>query len=114
MESLPNAYKLLQMLMIVLIAVAAGSLLMLYAPGVEHQQLKWFSYAIALLASGAILQYAISEPLDQVPLGWVRRTLVLAGLAGIPISMGIAITRYRLYDIDILINRTLVYGSETV
>jgi hypothetical protein len=81
--------------------------------GVEHQQIKWFFYAIALLVSGAILQYAISEPLDQVPLGWVGRTLVLAGLAVIPISMGIAITRYRLYDIDILINRTLVYGSLT-
>jgi len=114
-ESLPNAYKPLQMLMIVLIAVAAGSLLIrwIYARGVERQQIKWFSYATALLASGAILQYAISEPLDQVLLGWVGRTLVLAGLAGIPISMGIAITRYRLYEIDLIINRTLVYGSLT-
>jgi hypothetical protein len=114
-ESLPNAQKPLQMLMIVLIAVAAGSLLIrwIYARGVERQQIKWFSYAIALLTSGAILQYAISEPLDQVLLGWVGRTLVLAGLAGIPISMGIAITRYRLYEIDLVINRTLVYGSLT-
>jgi lipid-A-disaccharide synthase-like uncharacterized protein len=111
-ENLPNAYKPLQMLMIVLVAVAAGSLLIrwLYARGVERQQIKWFFYAIALLASGAVLQYAISEPLEQVPLGWVGRTLVLAGLAGIPISMGIAITRYRLYEIDLVINRTLVYG----
>ncbi len=114
-ESLPNAHKPLQMLMIVLTAVAAGSLLIrwIYARGVERQQIKWFSYAMALLASGAILQYAISEPLEQVLLGWVGRTLVLAGLAGIPISMGIAITRYRLYEIDLLINRTLVYGSLT-
>ncbi len=114
-ESLPNAHKPLQMLMIVLMAVAAGSLLIrwIYARGVERQQIKWFSYAIALAASGAILQYAISEPLEQVLLGWVGRTLVLAGLAGIPISMGIAITRYRLYEIDIVINRTLVYGTLT-
>ncbi len=114
-ESLPNAHKPLQMLMIVLTAVAAGSLLIrwIYARGVERQQIKWFSYAIALAASGAILQYAISEPLEQVLLGWVGRTLVLAGLAGIPISMGIAITRYRLYEIDLLINRTLVYGTLT-
>jgi hypothetical protein len=114
-ESLPNAHKPLQLLMIVLIAVAAGPLLIrwIYARGVERQQIKWFSYATALLASGAILQYAISEPLDHILLGWVGRTLVLAGLAGIPISMGIAITRYRLYEIDLVINRTLVYGPLT-
>jgi hypothetical protein len=115
LESLPNTQKPLQMLMIFLVAVAAGSLLIrgIYAKGVERQQIKWFSYATALMASGAILQYAISEPLDQVLLGWVGRTLVLAGLVGIPISMGIAITRYRLYEIDILVNRTLVYGPLT-
>ena len=114
-ESLPNTQKPLQMLMIVLVAVAAGSLLIrwIYARGVERQQIKWFSYAIALLASGAIVQYAISEPLDLVLLGWVGRTLVLASLVGIFISMGIAITRYRLYEIDLVINRTLVYGSLT-
>lgn len=57
-EILPNDYKPLQMLMIVLIAVAAGSLLIrrIYARGIERQQIMWFSYAIALLASGAILQ----------------------------------------------------------
>ncbi|MGH3147641.1 MAG: hypothetical protein ACRDTR_17755, partial [Rubrobacter sp.] len=114
-QSLPNVHKPVQLLMIVLLAVAAGSLLVrwIHARGVERQQIKWFSYAIALAASGAILQYAISEPLELVLLGWVGRTLVLAGLAGIPISMGIAITRYRLYEIDLVINRTLVYGPLT-
>jgi hypothetical protein len=46
-------------------------------------------------------------------LGWLGHALVLVGLAGIPIAMGIAITRYRLYEIDTLINRTLVYGLLT-
>jgi hypothetical protein len=46
-------------------------------------------------------------------LGWLGHALVLVGLAGIPIAMGIAITRYRLYEIDALINRTLVYGLLT-
>jgi hypothetical protein len=114
-EGLPNAYVPVQVLMLVLIAVAAASLLMrwLYARGVERQQTKWFTYTTAVAASGAILKYVISEPLDLVWLGWVGQALVLIGLAGIPISMGIAITRYRLYEIDLLINRTLVYGSLT-
>jgi hypothetical protein len=101
--------------MLILIAVSVASLLMrrLYARGVERQQTKWFTYTSAVAASGAILQYIISEPLELLWLGGVGHALVLTGLAGMPMSMGIAITRYRLYDIDIIINRTLVYGPLT-
>src|SRR5215211_3027162 len=114
-EVLPNAYKLVQALMLILIAVSVTSLLMrrLYARGVERQQTRWFTYTSAVAASGAILDYIISEPLELVWLGWVGHALVLIGLAGMPISMGIAITRYRLYEIDLIINRTLVYGVLT-
>ena len=101
--------------MLILLAVSVVSLLMrrLYARGVERQQTKWFTYTSAVAASGAILDYIISEPLELVWLGWLGHALVLVGLAGIPIAMGIAITHYRLYEIDTLINRTLVYGSLT-
>jgi len=114
-EGLPNAYKVVQVLMLVLIAGAVVSLVVrrVYVRGVERQQTKWFTYTSAVAASGAILQYIISEPLELVWLGGVGHSLVLMGLAGMPISMGIAITRYRLYEIDIIINRTLVYGSLT-
>jgi len=114
-DSLPNAYKPVQALMLVLIGVAAASLLVrrLYARGLERQQIKWFTYATAVATSGALLKYIISEPLDLVWISWVGQALVLIGLAGIPIAMGIAITRYRLYEIDTLINRTLVYGALT-
>ena len=114
-EGLPNAYKPVQVLMLVLIAISVASLLMrrVYARGVERQQTKWFTYAAAVAASGAVLKYVISEPLGLVWLGWVGHALILIGLAGLPIAMGIAITRYRLYEIDLLINRTLVYGSLT-
>jgi len=114
-EGLPNAYKAVQVLMLILIAGAVASLLVrrLYARGVERQQTKWFTYTSAVAASGAILQYIISEPLELMWLGWAGHALVLFGLAGMPISMGIAILRYRLYEIDIIINRTLVYGSLT-
>jgi hypothetical protein len=114
-EGLPNAYKPVQVLMLVLIAVAVVSLVVrrLYASGVERQQTRWFTYTTAVAASGAILQYIISEPLELVWLGGVAYAFVLIGLVGIPISMGIAITRYRLYEIDLLENRTLVYGLLT-
>jgi hypothetical protein len=114
-DGLPNAYVPVQVLMLVLIGVAVASLVVrrLYATGVVRQQTKWFTYASAVAASGAILQYIISEPLELVWLGEVAYALVLIGLVCIPIAMGVAITRYRLYDIDIIINRTLVYGSLT-
>jgi hypothetical protein len=114
-EGLPNSYKWVQVLMLILIAISVASLLMrrLYARGVERQQTKWFTYTSAVAASGAILQYIISEPLELVWLERVGYALVLIGLLGMPISMGIAITRYRLYEIDLIINRTLVYGTLT-
>jgi hypothetical protein len=114
-EGLPNAYKLLLVLMIALGAAAATSLLVrwVYARGIERQQIKWFAYATAVGVSGAILQHVISEPLEVMWLGWVGRALVLAGLVGMPVSIGIAILRYRLYHIDLVINRTLVYGTLT-
>jgi hypothetical protein len=114
-DGLPNAYKPVQVLMLVMIAIAVVSLVVrrLYARGVERQQTRWFAYTTAVAASGAILQYIISEPLDLVWLGAVAYAFVLIGLVGIPISMGIAITRYRLYEIDLLVNRTLVYGLLT-
>ena len=114
-EGLPNAYKAVQVLMLFLIVGAVVALLVrrLYARGVERQQTRWYTYATAVAASGAILEYIISEPLELVWLGWVGHALVLIGILGIPISMGIAVTRYRLYELDLLVNRTLVYGLLT-
>jgi hypothetical protein len=114
-EGLPNAYKSVQALMLVLIGISVVSLVMrrVHARGVERQQTKWFTYAATVAASGAILKFIISDPLDLVWLGGVAYAFVLIGLAGMPIAMGIAITRYRLYEIDLIINRTLVYGSLT-
>jgi hypothetical protein len=71
--------------------------------GVERQQLKWFAYAGALVVL-AMLSTQVVPTLGNLP--WV---MVIA----LPVAVGIAILRYRLYDIDRLINRTLVYGSLT-
>ena len=99
-----------------LYAAAVLSLFMrlLRSRGVERQQLKWFAYAVAAFALGIVLLSIISV-IDVPP--WFERAGVayftVAGL-GYPIAIGMAILRYRLYDIDVLINRTLVYGSLTV
>jgi MFS family permease len=85
------------------------------AIGVERQQIKWFAYAAAAYISAGTLAYPVPMVVDT-PL-WFERVgfaLNIAFIPAIPIAIGIAILRYRLYDIDTLINRTLVYGSLTL
>jgi hypothetical protein len=84
------------------------------AVGVERQQLKWLAYAAGGLAIVSILiitTIALDTPRWYE---WVANAIIVAVTPGVPISIGIAILRYRLYDIDIITNRTLVYGSLTV
>jgi hypothetical protein len=81
--------------------------------GEERQQIKWIAFAASLVGllflSGIVTSF--------VPwfgyLEGVLETVVALSYAGIPIAVGLAVLRYRLYDIDVLINRTLVYGSLT-
>ena len=81
------------------------------ARGVERQQLKWFTYAATLVTLGWLVFFAAG--LDRL----LPPLLVFVAsdiwLAGIPAAIGIAVLRYRLYDIDRIINRTLVYGLLT-
>jgi PAS domain S-box-containing protein len=95
--------------------IAATSLLVRLrrSTGVERQQVKWFAYAVLVLAASATLAYVVSEAMGVVWLGWVSSALVIVGVVGLPVAVGIAILRYHLYNIDLLINRTLVYGSLT-
>jgi hypothetical protein len=79
---------------------------LLRATGVERQQTKWFAYAAAATIGGIIL-YIIPSLIDT-PL-WFERAVFALNVAvapAIPIAIGIAILRYRLYEIDIIINRT--------
>ena len=95
--------------------VAAASLFgrMRRAEGVERQQIKWFTYATVVLVSGVVLDFTISEATGLQWLGEIGFVLTIVGLAGLPIAIGIAVMSYRLYNIDRIINRTLVYGSLT-
>jgi hypothetical protein len=79
------------------------------ARGEERQQIKWVAYAAALLTV-AISVVSIWPALDGSIVGGV---LFLIGFLAISIAIGIAILRHRLFDIDLIINRTLVYGVLT-
>ena len=96
-----------------LIAAASLFVRLRGSKGVERQQVKWFTYAVAVLATSATLAYAVSESMGAVWLDRVSSVLVIASVVGLPVAVGIAILRYHLYNIDLIINRTLVYGPLT-
>jgi hypothetical protein len=95
------------LVMVVGVFAAAGSLIARWrrARGVERQQLKWLAYAAAMLVVAQVGASLLPRPLFLV----VSYTSALL----FPVAVGIAVVRYRLYDIDRIINRTLVYGLLT-
>jgi hypothetical protein len=90
---------------------AAVSLLVRFrgATGEARQQLKWFAAGAAVAAVGVLASVLIGIAGNDA----IANTVVLDGIACLPVATGVAILRYRLYDIDRLINRTLVYGLLT-
>ena len=104
-ESLP-VFGLLVVLVVIgaLGAVAAVAVRFRRSRGVERQQIKWFLYAVAPLLLSP-LGDRLPGIVGSVMFGWV--------LVGVPAAIGIAILRHRLYNIDLVINRTLVYGTLT-
>ena len=95
------------------VAVVAVRARLRRAEGPERQQVKWV-LAVTLAAG------AVSAPTMATwfiwPQGGLQERIAILGLAfsAIPVAAGIAILRYRLYDIDVVINRALVYGALTV
>lgn len=82
---------------------------------IERQQVKWLAYAAAVTVVGGVLTYAVYD-ITSVPrwVRWAGFLILMVGLAGQPVAVSIAIFRYRLYDINLVINRTLVYGALSV
>jgi hypothetical protein len=95
-------------IIVYLIPVAAVVARFRTAAGNERQQLKWFAYASSL--SMLFLVTSILLPVFSYLAGLGPLIAILA-MDLIPISVAIAILRYRLYDIDLLINRTIVYAA---
>jgi hypothetical protein len=97
--------------LVVLFASAAGMVVRLRrARGVERVQLKWFAYAAAIVALA--FPVAAAGPSEGL-VADVLWACALLSFMGIPAAAGIAILRHRLYDIDLVIRRTLVYAVLT-
>jgi hypothetical protein len=78
----------------------------------ERQQLKWIAYAAPLMVLGLIASEIASRSSSDAAVN-LSNTMVSLSLAFVPVAIGTAVLRYRLYDIDVVINRTLVYGVLT-
>jgi hypothetical protein len=89
-----------------LVALLALVLRFWQGRGVERQQLKWFAYGtFLLLAGGAALFLPLSEA--------VAKVIVAVGLGCFTAALAVAVLRHGLYEIDVILNRTLVYGLLT-
>jgi hypothetical protein len=88
------------------VALLALALRFRRAQGTERQQLKWFAYGTFLLLAGGV---ALFLPLSEA----VAKVIVAAGLGCFTATLAVAVLRHGLYEIDVIINRTLVYGLLT-
>jgi hypothetical protein len=113
LTALENAGYGYGILPIAVLASIASMIIRFYgASGRERLQLKWVVYTAVLTAASFLVSFMLPDPVPQ----GIRDAVFLFGVAtfaAIPIAAGIAIMRYRLYEIDLLINRTLVYGALT-
>jgi hypothetical protein len=80
------------------------------ARGIERQQLRWLVLAAALTGVGMLASLVLVAAGNQVLAGWVNGVC----LAFLPLAIGAAVLRYRLYDLDRIISRTLAYGLLTL
>jgi hypothetical protein len=117
------SYIILPLLPLCILASAVSMVLRFRrSRGEERQQIKWFTFVASIagllyfmvIISGVVVALGSDDRLPQTPL-WVELLISLATLsfAGVPIAIGLAVLKYRLYDIDVVINLTLVYGSLT-
>jgi hypothetical protein len=116
-EWLANLKGVGDALIFALLLTAIASLIVRFrrSHGIERQQVKWIAYAAGVIAAFLVVSGTATVILDQEEAtnsnaaGWV-----FAGVfSGLPIAAGIAMQRHGLYDIDVVIRRTLVYGALT-
>jgi hypothetical protein len=107
-------------LFVVFFASILGALSLVFryrhAAGIVRQQIKWFAYAATVWGLAFVVSMIVDDWLgvgDSLPhMAWVALNNV--PLVIMYVAIGLAVVKHRLYDIDVIINRTLVYGSLTV
>jgi hypothetical protein len=81
---------------------------------VERLQIKWFAYAAGILVTMIVVSILNSATVNNPVLNELGDPLFFVAITLLPLCAAVAIMKYRLYDIDVFINRTLVYGSLTI
>ncbi len=111
--NLMNVFGGVLLAVVLLLSVISIVVRLRRSRGERRQQIKWIVYAGAVMVAAFLAGSAVPGGSEQLvaDLLWV---VGFVALVGIPVAAGIAILKHRLYDIDVLINRTLVYGSLTV
>jgi hypothetical protein len=100
--------------LVVLASLSAVCVRLKRSSGIERQQLKWIAYVFGVMLTG-LAAAAIGEAIGWDPLGNVGWSFFLGGVVfGLPLAIGVAILRHHLYDIDVVIRRTLIYGALTL
>jgi hypothetical protein len=101
-------------LVVAILAILGGAASLVtrfrHADGVERQQLRWLVLAAALTGAAMLATGVLVATGDLAAAGWVS----VIGTVFLPLATGAAILRYRLYDIDRILSRTLAYGLLTV
>lgn len=120
LESLLSALLVFILLIPLTIAASAASLILRFrrSTGMERLQIKWLTsaaVAVAIIYLIAMLASLNSDWGGATTPTWILflQNASFASFALIPIAIGFAVLRYRLYDIDLVINKALVYGSLT-
>jgi signal transduction histidine kinase len=100
-------------LLLVALVASTVSLVLRYlrAEGEERQQLKWLAWSAALIGIGwLLLEVSYSQSEDDTAVTWLLQIPFFLGFLSLPIMVGVAILRYRLYEIDVVVKKTVVFA----
>jgi len=102
--------------LVVLVLLSLAAFIVRYRRGTatEREQIKWLLYACGVFVAVFIAGFAFNLGGSETTAGYIWGTILSLTLMSIPIVIAIAVLRYRLWDIDVIIRRTLIYGALTL